>query len=280
MPIISAAVMKTDVCVQADAGQFMDRLQEQADQVRRPPDARLAGHIRQLKCEDCKRNAELYATCGADPMAFLLTLRRCLQPDAMVFVDVTLSEHWAAEAFEVWTPRTYFNPTNNQSMGWSIGASLGAQRVHPGRQTVTVNGDGGFLMSAMEVSTAARECLPVKFFVLDDQAYHFMQALQKPAYMRTTATILARLDYGALAKALGVAYQEIRGTGEIEGGIGNALKYDGPILTRVVTDYSKRPIRWLDATRQRFTKDLSTEQKIRFAARVGSRYLEHAPQND
>ncbi len=273
-------IMKTDVCVNADAGLFMDRLNEKADCVRRVPDGKLAAHIRQLRGEDLKKNCELYAKCGADPMAFLLALRRCTSPDAFVFVDVTVAEHWAAEAFQVWSPRTYFNPTNNQSMGWSIGASLGAQRIHPGRQTVTVSGDGGFLMSAMEVSTAARENLPVKFFVLDDQAYHFMQALQKPAYLRTTATILARLDYASLAKALGVAYQEIQSTDEVEGSIQNALNHNGPVLVRVATDYRNRPIRWMEATRQRFMKELSTEQKIRFAARIGSRYLDHAPQND
>src|SRR5438876_10107317 len=101
-------------------------------------------------------------------------------------------------------------------MGWSIPAAIGAQRVHPGRQTVTVTVDGCLLMSAMEISTAARECLPVKFFVLDDHAYAFMQVLQKSAYRRTTATMLARLDYAALAQALGVAYQEIRATSELE----------------------------------------------------------------
>ena len=49
----------------------------------------------------------------------------------------------------------------------------------------------------------------MKFFILDDQAYHYMQMLQKPAYLRTTATILARMDYRALAQAFGVAYTEI-----------------------------------------------------------------------
>ena len=78
---------------------------------------------------------------------------------------------------------------------------------------VTLTGDGCFLMSAMEISTAAREGLPVKFFVLDDQAYHYMQVLQQPAYLRTTATILARLDYAALAQGFGVGYQEIHGIG-------------------------------------------------------------------
>src|ERR1051326_1516203 len=149
-------------------------------------------------------------------MAFLPALRRCPCPDALVFVDVTVSEHWAAEVFETVLPRTYFNPTDNQAMGWSIPAALGAQQIHPGRQTVTVTGDGCLLMTAMEISTATRAGLPVKFFVLDDQAYGFMQKLQKPAYLRTTATILAHLDYAALAKAFGVAYQEISTTRELE----------------------------------------------------------------
>jgi acetolactate synthase-1/2/3 large subunit len=197
-----------------------------------------------------------------------------------VFVDVTVTEHWAAEAFTTFCPRTYFNPTDNQSMGWSIPAALGAQRVHPGRQAVTVTGDGCFLMSAMELSTAARECLPVKFFVLDDQAYHYMQVLQKQAYRRTTATVLARLDYAALAKGFGVAYHEVTGPPDLEACVRGALDQPGPVLVRVLTDYGKRPLRWIEAAKARFTKELSTEQKVRFLARIGARTLNAHPQND
>src|SRR5262249_57446625 len=128
----------------------------------------------------------------------------------LVFVDVTVTDHLAAEHYRVVRPRTYFNPVENQAMGWSIPAALGAQRVNFGRTVATLTGDGCALMSGLEISTAARESLPVKFFILDDQAYHYMQMLQKPAYLRTTATILARMDYRALAQALGVAYAEVR----------------------------------------------------------------------
>ncbi len=273
-------IVKTEVCVNADAGLFLDRLLEQAACVQRPPDVRLVAQIRRLKGDEARKNAELYARCGADPMAFLLSLRRCTCADALVFVDVTTAEHWAAEAFTTCLPRTYFNPTNNQAMGWSIPAALGAQRAHPGRQTITVIGDGCFLMSAMEISTAAREGLPVKFFILDDQAYHLMQGLQKAAYHRTTATILARMDYAALAQGFGVAYQEIRTTAELEPGIRGALSMPGPVLTRVVTDYRKRPLRWLDATRERFIDELTTQQKLRFLARLGTRALDLSPDND
>jgi acetolactate synthase I/II/III large subunit len=152
--------------------------------------------------------------------------------------------------------------------------------VNCGRQVLTVTGDGCFLMSAMEITTAARECLPVKFFVLDDQAYHYMQLLQLPAYLRTTATALAHLDYRALAQGWGVGYQEILATGDLEAGIRAALCQEGPVLTRVAVDYRRRPIRWIDAARARFTSELTTEQKVRFAARIGSRTLHLTRDND
>src|SRR5205823_855487 len=190
-------------------------------------------------------NSEIRSRCGVDPMAFLLALRRLSACDALTFVDVTVCQYWATETFTATQPRTFFNPTDNQAMGWSIPAAIGAQKVHPNRQTLTITGDGCFLMSATEISTAARERLPVKFFVLDDQAYHYMQELQNPAYLRTTATILARLDYRSLALGYGVSYQEIRTPDELEPRIRTVLEHNGPVLTRVVVDYRRRPIRWI-----------------------------------
>jgi acetolactate synthase-1/2/3 large subunit len=273
-------IVKAEVCVHADAGLFLDRLNADAGTIRRCPEGKLTGRIAQLKCAESKTNAEIFIRCGVDPMAFLLTLRRSSSADALVFVDVTVAEHWAAEVFQTQLPRTYFNPTDNQAMGWSIPAALGAQRAHPGRQTITVTGDGCFLMTAMEISTAAREHLPVKFFILDNQSYAFMQALQKSAYLRTTATVLARLDYRALAQGFGVAYQEIPSNDDLEACIRGSLAMSGPVLTRVVTDCRKRPIRWIDAVKGRFKKELSMEQKVRFASRLGVRAFEMSSEND
>jgi acetolactate synthase-1/2/3 large subunit len=274
-------IVKPTVCVPADAGLFLDHLIAHQDVLERPTDGHLIAEIRHWRAVDCQENSKVYGgKCGVDPMLFLLALRKATCPDALTFVDVTQAEHWAAEAYCVYGPRTYFNPTDNQAMGWSIAAALGAQRVMPCRQVVTVTGDGCFLMSAMEISTAAREGLPVKFFILDDQAYHYMQSLQKPAYLRTTATILARLDYAALAQGFGVAYQEITCNEGVEAGVRGALCTPGPVLVRVVTDYGKRPCRWIDAVRQKYLKELCFEQKVRFLARIGSRALDHCPQND
>ena len=273
-------VMKTDVCVHADAGIFLAKLLEQAGCLRRAADGHLIARIHEARVEECKHHAVPLAKCGADPMSFVLALRKCLPDDALTFVDVTVTEHLAAEAFRVDHPRTYFNPTDNQAMGWSIPAAIGAQRVHPKRTVATITGDGCFLMSAMEISTAARECLPVKFFILDDQAYHYMQMLQKPAYLRTTATILARMDYQSLASGFGVAYLEVKSNDRLEEFIRAALSHDGPILVRVITDYRERKIRWIEAVRRKYTQELTAAQKARFAARIGSRAVTMQANND
>ncbi|HKA06535.1 MAG TPA: thiamine pyrophosphate-binding protein, partial [Gemmataceae bacterium] len=227
-------VLRTDVAVHADAGAFIARALEFTPALKREPDKKLLDRIKKAKEDDLRRYNKIESLHGADPMQFILALRRVLPEDGLVFVDVTVTEHLAAEAFPVLKPRTYFNPTDNQAMGWSIPAALGAQKVMPGRAVVTITGDGCFLMSGMEISTAGRENLPVKFFILDDQAYHYMQRLQKAAYLRTTATILARMDYSAYAQAMGVGYLEIDSTSKLEAGIRAAMAYPGPVLVRVI----------------------------------------------
>lgn len=272
-------VLRTDVSVAADAGLFLNAALARGDGLRRPPDPVLRGNIQRMKCEDAQVHAKCHARCGVDPMALVLALRRALPEDALTYVDVSLAEHLAAEAFCVRRPRTYFNPTDNQAMGWSVSAAIGGQRAFPGRPTVAIVGDGCFLMSAQEISTAAREALPVKFFVLDNHAYHYMQVLQQQAYVRTTATHLARIDYAALAAAYGVTYREIVADGQLDGAIRTALCLPGPVLIRVATDYGDRKIRWIEAVRSRFIDELSFDQKVRFLARVGKRTLDPRADN-
>jgi acetolactate synthase-1/2/3 large subunit len=266
-------VMKTTVCVHADAGLFLDRLLEHADQVTRPCNPKLAALIQGGKASDAACAAKVYAKCGIDVMALILALRRATCRDALVFTDVALMEHLAGAAFTTYLPRTYFNPVDNQAMGWSVPAALGAQRVLPGRQVVALVGDGCFLMSALELATAAREGLPVKFFILDNQTYYYMQVLQNAAYKRTTATVLPRLDYASLAKGLGLRYAELTACDDLEAHLRGILEMPGPVLVNVLADYGKRPIRWIDAVRARFTQELSAAQKVRFLARVSRRTL-------
>lgn len=272
--------LPTDVAVLGDSRLFLDRLQRDAKAVCRSPRPDLWRAIASRKEVDRCWYEKPIIMGSVDPMYFLSTLRQTLGPEEILTVDVTASVHWAAEAFAVNGPRRFLTPANNQSMGWAVPAAIGAQRVRPDRQVAAVVGDGCFLMSGMEVATAAREGLPVKFFVLDDGAYHYMQMLQEPTYRRTTATQIARLDFAALAKALGVAYQCIGKNDEVAGGIRNALAYNGPTLTRVVVSYDGREIRWLNALKSSYIDGLTTRQKVRMGTRVAVRTVNPIREND
>lgn len=264
----------------ADSRVFFDRLVADADRIRRPPCPPLWKKIASAREVDRRENAVPKITCGVDPMFFLTQLRCALGPDELIFVDVTASTHWASEAVDVQGPRRYFTPANNQSMGWAVPAAIGAQRVRPDRQVVSVTGDGCFLMSAMELSTAARACLPVKFFVLDDGTYHYMQMLQEPVYRRTTATELARINFAAFAQSMGLGYNEIAVNPDVAPGIARTLACPGPVLTRVVVSYEGREIRWLSALKSTYLKRLETDAKVRMASRVGIRSLSRQPDDD
>ncbi len=140
----------------ADSRVFFDRLLADAPAVTRPACPDLWQKIHHLRQADrCEAVTVKIAPC-VDPMYFVSQFRCALGPDELIFIDVTAATHWASEAIEVQGPRRYFTPADNQSMGWAIPAAIGAQRVRPDRQVVCVTGDGCFLMSAVEMSTAAR----------------------------------------------------------------------------------------------------------------------------
>ncbi len=274
-------IMRTDVCVHADAGLFFDYCFANVGAIGRPENVRLVEYIARHRQHECRHNDRNYARCGVDPYLFLRSLRRQTCADALCFVDVTVSQYWATEVFSAWQPRTFFNPTDNQNMGWSIPAALVAQRVLPGRQVVTVTGDGCFLMSAMEISTAAAcrsagEVLRARRSGLPLHAG--IAASRLRSYDRHHS---ARLNYAALAEGWGVHYQEICTNADLEAGIRGALDFCGPVLVRVVTDYEHRPVRWLGAARRRFLQELACDhQRLRFVARAGTRALNRHPDND
>lgn len=268
------------VCVNADARVFLDRLVADGARVRRPPCPRLWQDIRRWRQVDRCEALKVRVEPCVDPMFLLAQMRDVFGEGELMFIDVTASTHWASEAIDAQGPRLYFTPADNQSMGWAIPAAIGAQRVRPDRRVACVTGDGCFLMSAIEMSSAARAGLPVKFFVLDDGAYHYMQMLQEPVYRRTTATDIARIDYAAFAQSVGLTYNQIACNADVVPGLQRAVATPGPVLTHVIVSYEGREIRWLSALRSNYIKKLPNDQKVRLATRIGVRTLSRRPDSD
>jgi acetolactate synthase-1/2/3 large subunit len=260
------------LCVHADAGLFLNRLLGCKEQLQRPADGKLCERIRSAKAEQDREVAAVkHHPCGIDPLATIAALRCHLPKCSMLFTDVSASEHLAAEHYRTETPRSYFNPVDNQAMGWALPAGIGAAKVHTDRTVAVLAGDGCLLMTMPELATAARDGIAVKVFVLDDHAYHYMQMLQNAAYKRTTATLLPALDYRALAQGFGVGYREANTLDQLKDAVCGAVATPGPVLVRVATDYGDRKIRWIEAVRKKFADELTPAQKARFLARISAR---------
>ena len=111
----------------------------------------------------------------------------------------------------VLAPRGLIVPSNLQSMGFALPAAIGAALAEPRRPVVALLGDGGLLMSGLELATAAREGLALTVIVLVDGHYGQIRLKQLRDTGRPFATDLPRVGLEALAEAVGVDLPAARG---------------------------------------------------------------------
>ena len=134
-------------------------------------------------------------------------LRRALPRDAIVVADITRLAYIMLAEFPVYEPRTFLHPAGFVAMGYGLPAALGAKAAFPGRTVVTVVGDGGFLMSGMELATAVQEKLPVIIVLINDNCLTLIKAIQERRYERRFLGVdLTNPDFGLFAKAFGIPY--------------------------------------------------------------------------
>jgi acetolactate synthase-1/2/3 large subunit len=134
-------------------------------------------------------------------------LRRLLPRDAIVVADITRLAYIMLAEFPVYEPRTFLHPAGFVAMGYGIPAALGVKAAFPNRTVLTVVGDGGFLMSGMELATAVQEKLPIIIVLINDNCLTLIKAIQERRYQsRFLGVDLVNPDFGLFAKAFGVAY--------------------------------------------------------------------------
>lgn len=166
------------------------------------------------------------------PRELFAWLRRVVLRDAIVVTDSGLHQILARRHLDVLAPRGLICPTDFQSMGFGLPAAIGAKIAAPERQVVAVVGDGGFLMSGLELLTARRESVPIAVLVFNDGHLNQIRVQQQSGSGRTQAVDLLNPDYELLAKSFGIRYLRL-GAGDAEAAA-KALNGDGPILIEVL----------------------------------------------
>jgi acetolactate synthase-1/2/3 large subunit len=140
------------------------------------------------------------------PAEFFSWLRTCLEDNAIVVTDSGLHQVLTRRHYEVLAPRGLVFPSDFQSMGFGLPAAIGARVAAPERDVITIVGDGGFLMSGMELMTAQREGLPMVVIVFNDGQLNQIRFQQLSEYGRSHAVRLANPDYQTLAASFGLPY--------------------------------------------------------------------------
>ncbi len=178
-----------------------------------------------------------------NPQRFFDALRRRLPDDGIVVADDGNHTFLVAELMPIHAPRTFFSPSDFNSMGYCIPAVIGARLARPDRTVVGIVGDGAVRMTGLEMATAVAQQTGVVWFVFNDGELAQIAQAQETPYNRKTCTVLPELDFEALARANRVGFRLLRDDTDIERVIGDALAAADrgePVLVDVRIDYSKR----------------------------------------
>jgi acetolactate synthase-1/2/3 large subunit len=136
--------------------------------------------------------------------------------------------------FPVYQPRTFLHPAGFVAMGYGLPAALGAKTAFPERVVVAITGDGGFLMSGMELATAVQEKLPIIVVLINDHSLTLIKAIQERRYQsRFLGVDLINPDFRLLAQAFGVRYWRADTDPAFEAALREARSLNGPALIEV-----------------------------------------------
>ncbi len=155
--------------------------------------------------------------------------------DAVFACDVGTTTVWAARYLEMNGRRRLIGSFNHGSMANALPQAIGAQAAYPGRQIVSLSGDGGLAMLMGELLTVRQLGLPVKIIVFNNGTLGFVEMEMKAAGMIETGVALDNPDFAAMARAIGLHGVRVTDPGEVEAGVREVLAHPGPALLDAVT---------------------------------------------
>ncbi len=181
-----------------------------------------------------------------DPLAVLHTLRRLTKDEDVMVTDVGQHQMWTAQHYEIRRPRGFLSSGGLGTMGYGLGAAIGAQFGRPQDRVVLVSGDGSFHMNLNELTTLATYQLPIVVVIMNNQVLGMVRQWQKVFYERRfSATDPHRLtDFVKLAEAFGCKGMRIETAADVEPVLRGALSDGGPVVVdcRISPDVNVLPM--------------------------------------
>ncbi len=158
--------------------------------------------------------------------------------DAIIVTEVGQHQMWAAQYYKYKNPRTLLTSGGLGTMGYGLGAAIGAQIANPDKQVINFAGDGCFRMNMNEIATAARERLPLIEIIVNNHVLGMVRQWQDLFYSKHySATVLDDgVDYVKLAEAMGAKGYRAIDRVSFNEALSSALKEKGPVVIDAIID--------------------------------------------
>ena len=158
--------------------------------------------------------------------------------DAIIVTEVGQHQMWAAQYFKYKKPRTLLTSGGLGTMGYGLGAAIGAQTANPDKQVINIAGDGCFRMNMNELATAARQNLPLIEVIVNNHVLGMVRQWQTLFYEKHySATVLDDgVDYVKLAEAMGAEARRVTTKEEFEAALKEALACKKPFVIDAIID--------------------------------------------
>ena len=160
------------------------------------------------------------------PVNILNTIHSAFDDDTIVATDVGQHQMWTAQTWPFAKPRKLITSGGMGTMGFGMGAAIGAAIANPGAQVILITGDGSFRMNMNELVTASIQGLPIIVFVIRNGTLGMVRQWQKLFWERRySATNLPDIvDFAKLAQAFGLDGCRVGNVAELEQAIDTAKK--------------------------------------------------------
>lgn len=178
-----------------------------------------------------------YKSNGAlNPWYLISKLYELTKGKSIITTEVGQNQMWTAQYYPFTEPRSFITSGGLGTMGYGLGAAIGAAVGRPDRRVINIAGDGSFKMNLTELATISRYKLPIIQVVFNNNSLGMVRQWQKIFFNeRYSHTSMGdEVDFVKLANAFGIRAMRITEDGEVEKALKKALRMKEPVLIECI----------------------------------------------